>query len=137
MSYPFDQLTTLAGANRDLFLKCAEIVQQATARQAGIATRSVAALSPKDDAQVGAARTPNYAGFSEIWRDAEQSRQKATEETRAAVKNWQESVGSCFAAEPAGQQVAAAFETWTSFMTKLWPGMAAGAKDKAGNGSAH
>ena len=38
MSYPFDQFAAVAGANRQLALKCAEIMREAGQRQAAIAS---------------------------------------------------------------------------------------------------
>ena len=40
MSYPFDQFAAVAGANRQLALKCAEIMREAGQRQAAIASRT-------------------------------------------------------------------------------------------------
>jgi len=131
MSYPFDQWTTVAGANRDLLLKYAEIMRHAGERQASIATHTLAILSPKNGEQAQPVQAPNFSGFSEIWQEIEQNRQATMEETRAAFKAWQADVGHCFEADAGRQQLAAAFETWTSSLSKLWPGAAAGEKGKA------
>ena len=45
MSYPFDQFAAVAGANRQLALKCAEIMREAGQRQAAIASRTFELLS--------------------------------------------------------------------------------------------
>ena len=46
MSYPFDQFAAVAGANRQLALKCAEIMREAGQRQAAIASRTSAHHQP-------------------------------------------------------------------------------------------
>lgn len=71
MSYPFDQFAAVAGANRQLALKCAEIMREAGQRQAAIASRTFELLSAQSAEKAGAVPLPNCASaqYRRLFRD--------------------------------------------------------------------
>lgn len=116
MTYPFDQVAAFAGANSELAQKFFDIARASGERQAKIGAEVVNTIT--DQAKnlkpgVPAFFTP--VGFTDVFREAEQSRQAAIADTRAAVEAWQAKIRDLFSTEEGQKQATSAFQTWSQF----------------------
>ena len=128
MSYPFDQFAAVAGANRQLALKCAEIMREAGQRQAAIASRTFELLSAQSAEKAGAVPLPNIAGFSEKWQEISRNGQACAQDMKGALDDWRAGVGDSLSPGQAQEQAAHVLQLWTSFFTPSQAGDAAAAK---------
>ncbi|WP_254908109.1 hypothetical protein [Sphingobium sp. GW456-12-10-14-TSB1] len=114
MTFPFDQVVAIAGANRQLALKFFDIARTTGARQAAIGAHAMSALF--DPGKV-----------SEVAQEAEQNRLALIADTKAAFEEWQESAGDLLSPESETAQLAVAFEPLRAFFLSPLQAFAAAA----------
>ena len=130
MSYPFDQIIALAGANRELAITYTRILSSSGERQAAIATRAFGLLAGQGEDKGATTLTPNFVGLTEIWRELEESRKTSLEDGKAAFEAWRKACGDGFSPDQAQQQLRSTVETWSSlFVAPLGGNRGTGEKD--------
>ena len=117
MSAPFDQLTTLAGANQTLALKLFEALRAAGQRQASIASHAFSAATQQKD---GFGPGIGFPDFSDVLKEIEQSRQAAVADTKQAIEEWRTATGGAFSIEEGQQQVTNALQGWSRLFLVPW-----------------
>lgn len=93
MTFPFDQIMAITVANRQLALRMLDIARTTCARQVVIGGYALAACFEPDK-------------FSEVAREAEQSRLTLIADTKAACEDWQQNAGDIFSPESETAQLA-------------------------------
>lgn len=93
MTFPFDQIMAITVANRQLALRFLDIARTTGARQVAIGGHAL-----------GACFEPGK--FSEVAREAEQSRLTLIADTKAACEDWQQNAGDIFSPESETAQLA-------------------------------
>lgn len=114
MTFPFDQVVAIAGANRQLALKFFDIARTTGARQAAIGAHAMSALFDPGK-------------LSEVAQEAEQNRLALVADTKAAFEEWQESAGDLLSPESETAQLAVAFEPLRAFFLSPLQAFAAAA----------
>lgn len=126
MSFPFDQWTALAQANRTLAIRWTEILREAGERQVEIAARSLGSLT----AGTPEGQAPALPDLSGIFKEVEDNRQHALAQTQAAIEQWRADSTDIVSADAARDQMANLLQTWASPFAAPWTA-ATGSKAKA------
>lgn len=115
MSYPFDQFASIAGANRQLFMKLLDIARGANERQAQIGAK-VAAGFAEQIKEPGAAVTVPLAQVGDTFKELEQSRQTVLAEAKSAFEEWRAEAGDLISPETGQEQMALALQNWSKLV---------------------
>lgn len=120
MSYPFDQLTALGGANQQLALKFVDMLRASGQRQASIASHAFSALTEQGEGFTpGAIRFPDLTG---LFKEIEASRQATIVDAKTAIDDWRENVGTAISAEAGQQQWTNALQAWSQLFVTPFGG---------------
>lgn len=148
MSYPFDQMTAIAGANQKLAMALVDLLRASGERQAAIVQHAFAAHTPSAETAAETQAftvpftTPALPDVSALLKEVEEDRKAALTDAHAAFEDWRANVGGAMTVDTGQQQWANAVQAWSQlFVAPLggpaWattPGKAApaAAKPKAG-----
>jgi len=119
MSYPLDQITTLAKANGELFLRFAEIARSGGEEYAQIGSKA-ATLFVDQLKELKPGTVPSFRSdaVTSLLGEVEKSREASVSNIKAAVDDWQGSWKDLLSQVAGQQELTNTFQTWFQPLTR-------------------